>query len=354
MNKRLIIVLVALAALGAVAAAWRLREPRVLPSPAVATVNGTAITQKELDIRLASFLPMASYHGSVSPEKLASLKRAALDELILEELVWQDAQRQGLSPTASAVEAELDEMKRRFESEEAFDSALREGGITLKEYKQFLARKVLVREERQKRSALHHPSETEISAYYGTNGAEFERPEQVRLQAILIKVDPAGTEADERRAEATAEAVLKRLRRGEPFESVAETTSQDAYAVKGGNLGWVHRGRLDRDLEEAVFAAPVGKLGRVRSLAGFHVFRVSEREPARQLALDEARPLIVDRLQRARRDATRQAWEDGLRKPVRVEILDAGLREATPAEVPRFEGAAGRPPLAAPATQPSH
>ena len=355
MNKRLVILLVVLAAAAAALAAWRLREPPVPASPAVATVNGTAITQKELDIRVTSLLPMASYHGNVSPDKLASLRRAALDELILEELVWQDARRQGLSPDATAVEAELDDMKRRFDSGEAFEAALREDGVALDTYRKFLARKVLVRAERQKRSALHDPTEAEIASYYAANGAEFVRPERVRLQEIALKVDPAGTQADERAVKARADAVARRLRGGESFELVAEEASQDAYAVKGGNLGWVHKGRLDRDLEQAAFAAPVGEIGRARSIHGFHVFRVLEREPARQLTLDEARPLIVDRLQRTERDARRQAWEDGLRKPARIEILDQVLRDATPAELPTFEGPAGQPSAApAPAAQPAH
>jgi len=353
MSKRLVALLVVLAAAGAALLAWQLREPTVPQSPAVATVNATAITGKELDVRLASVLPMASYHGNLSPEKLASLKRAALDELILEELVWQDADRQGLSPEASVVEAELDGVKRRFGSEEQFEAALQEDGITLDAYRRWLARKVLVREERQKRAALHEPTEADIAGYYETNGAKFTRPEQIRLQEILLKVDPVGAEADERAIEATADAVARRLRRGEPFELVAEETSQDAWAVKGGNLGWVHQGRLDPDLETAAFAAPVGEIGRARSIHGFHVFRVLEREPARQLTLDEARPAIADRLQQARRDAIRQAWEDGLRTAARIEILDPVLRDATPAELPSIDGAA-RPLSGIPGALPSH
>lgn len=353
MKRRLVALLVVLAAAAVALLAWRLRGPVRSPQ-AVATVNGTAITKQELDIRLASVLPMASFHGDIAPEKLASLTRAALDELILEDLVWQDASRQGLSPDASAVEAELADVKRRFGSEARFEAALQEDGVTLDAYRRWLARKVLVRGERQKRSALHEPTEAEIAGYYETNGAKFMRPEQVRLQEILIKVDPVGTEAAQRAIEAKADAVARRLRRGEPFERVAEETSQDAWAVKGGNLGWVHKGRLDRDLETAAFAAPVGEIGRARSIHGFHVFKVLEREPGRQLTLDEARPAIVDRLQRARRDATRQAWEDELRKAARIEILDPVLRDATPAELPSIEGTAARPLSAIPGVQPSH
>jgi len=340
MNRRVVMSLVVLTAISAgVAFTLRPRGPAPVSGPAVATVNGTAITRKQLDIRVAELLPMASYHGSIPPEKLASLRRAALDELILDELVWQDASARGRHAPTAAVDAEVERVRRRFESEAEFQFALRDDGVTLDAFRRYMARRVVVREERQQRSVVHNPTEAEITRYYETNGAEFLRPEQRRLLEILVKVDPVGTEEDERRAKAKADAALARLRQGEPFEAVARETSDDAFATKGGDLGWVHSGRLDRDLEGAAFATPVGQLGQVRSISGFHVYKVVGREPARQLTLDEARPLIIERVQRARRDATRQAWEEGLRASARIEILDPVLREASPTKLPTVKGA---------------
>jgi len=355
MKKRLAILLVSLAAVGTgMTAAWRLLVPSGPSSPAVATVNESAITQKELEIRMATLLPMASYHGNLPPEELLSLRRAALDELILEELVWQDASRQGRRPEASAVEAELGDVRRRFKSEEEFQAALRADGISLAEFRQYLARRVLVRQERQQRSVLHDPTDTEITRYFETNGAEFMRPEQVHLLEILIKIDPAATEADERNANARADAALARLRRGESFEMVAREVSEDDFRAKGGDLGWVHKGRLDRDLERAAFAAQVGHLGQARSISGLHLYKVVGREPARQLTPDEARPLIADRVQRARRDATRHAWENGLRAPARIEIFERELRDATPAKLPAFDQMPAGRPAGPGALRPSH
>ena len=331
MTKRLVIALLLFAAAGtALFVAWRLRQPSAPSSPVFARVNDSSITQKELEIRVASLLPMTSYHGKISPDKLVSLRRAALDELIFEEVVWQEVRKEGRRANTSAVEAELANVRRRFDSEEEFKSALREDGITLDAFTRYVERKVLVRQEREDRSALHAPTDAEIASYYASNGAEFVRPERVRLLEILIKVDPAGTDADERKAKARAAAALARVRRTASFEAVAREVSEDEFGAKGGDLGWVHRGRLDRDLENAAFAAPVGQLGEARSISGFHVYKVAGREPARQLTLDEAKPLIVDRVQRARRDATRKAWEDGIRASARIEILDPVLRDATP------------------------
>ena len=51
-------------------------------------------------------------------------------------------------------------------------------------------------------------------------------------------------------------------------------------------MGFVHRGRLDREFEDAVFAAPVGQPQLARGLHGFQVFEVLERQPSAQLTFE--------------------------------------------------------------------
>ena len=41
-------------------------------TPAVALVNGTAITADDLDLRLAQILPLTSYHGRLAPDQRAA------------------------------------------------------------------------------------------------------------------------------------------------------------------------------------------------------------------------------------------------------------------------------------------
>ena len=60
-------------------------------------------------------------------------------------------------------------------------------------------------------------------------------------------------------------------------------------------MGFVHLGRLDREFEDAVFAAPVGRVQLARGLHGFQVFEVLERQPSVQLTFEQARPIIARR-----------------------------------------------------------
>ncbi len=157
---------------------------------AVAFVNGTAIFSEDLDLRLSQILPLASFHGNLPPDRLLSLKRAALDELVLDELIYREAAAAGRRPSPAAVDAEVSSARARFDSDEAFAAALRENGLDEAAFRERLGRAVLVREARDARSRPEI-TEADLAAYYRDNGAKFQRPEQVSLRQILYRVDPA-------------------------------------------------------------------------------------------------------------------------------------------------------------------
>jgi parvulin-like peptidyl-prolyl isomerase len=315
----------------ATALVWTSEAAPRASAPAVAYVDGAAITTDDLDLRLSQILPLASYHGHVPPDQLVSLKRAALDDLVLDELIYREAVAAGRRPLPTAVDAELSSARGRFASDEAFSDALRENGLDEAAFLERLGRAVLVREARDARSRTV-VTEAEALSYYRDNGAKFQRPEQVHLRQMLFRVDP-GDPVTAGPAESKARDALARLRRGEPFGPLARRASEDEYRVKDGDMGFVHRGRLDPEFEEAVFAAPARRPSLSRSLYGFEVFEVLERQPPAQLTFDQARPIITERLMRQRGIDGVRAWKARLLAGAHVQILDAALLGARPAEL---------------------
>jgi len=299
----------------------------------VAVVNGTPIGSDELDVRLEQLLPIASYHGLVEPDRLLPLRRAALDDLVLDELIYREATAADRRARAETVEADLAAVKARFDNAGQFATALRENGLTEDGFRRRLARNVLVREARAEHARQVVVTEADITAYYRQNPAKFQHPERVHLLEILFRTDPAeplSTVAAERKARAT----LARLRRGEDFGTIASASSEDEYRVKDGDMGLVHRGRLDAEFEAAVFSTPPGRFEIARSLYGFEVFKVLERQPSTQLSLEEARPIIAESLERQRREEGLRAWHARLLVGARIEIRDAALRNAHAAKLP--------------------
>jgi hypothetical protein len=353
-SSRVVLPAAAIVGLIAVPGSWLWLHREAAPSsPPVARVNGSAITERDLAIRLSELLPAASFHGHIAPEKLLALRRTALDELVFEELALREAHDTGRSPDQDEVEREVAQVRERFASDEAFDEAIASFGLSRRAFRRHMERAVLFRKTAVANTPPD-PTEAEAASYYEAHSGKFLRPEQVHLREILVAVDPAGGRPAERAASAKVKALTRALKSGTDFGTLAWEESQDAYRVKHGDLGWVHRGRLDPDLESAVFAAPVGALGTTRSLAGFHLFEVVARQPEQQLTFEEAKPLIMDRLRRQRREAADKAWHERLHLGARIEILDEDLAWAEPLEIPPLNLSPWGRGSAAPLAAPSH
>jgi len=93
-------------------------------------------------------------------------------------------------------------------------------------------------------------SEKEISDFYELNQERFKDPKQVKARHILFKVPPDAPESEETNAKDRALAILKRVRDGEDFATLAKEYSQDPTASKGGDFGYFKRGQLAKPLEE--------------------------------------------------------------------------------------------------------
>jgi len=96
--------------------------------------------------------------------------------------------------------------------------------------------------------------------------------QRLDVEAGCLQLFIAGRGDDTR---ARAVALLDRLRAGEDFAQLAETESEDPLtAGRGGQLGIFVRGRNDRLVKAAVFAAEVGEtVGPIETPLGYHVIR---------------------------------------------------------------------------------
>jgi parvulin-like peptidyl-prolyl isomerase len=334
MHPRFRIVRVAAGALAVVVAfgaGYALQARRQPDSPLVAVVDGEPITSEEVDVRLSDILPFASYHGRIEGTRLLSLRRAALDESILDELIYRDAVAHGRIPSRSAVDAAVTEVVSRFPTRGAYLRALADSGLTDADVRARHERAILIREAREAHERLV-VSDADVAAYYREHAGKFERPEQRHVVEVLFRIDPADP-ASADRARLRARDLAARVRRGEDLGRLARALSEDEYRVKDGDMGFVHRGRLAREFEAAVFAAAPRRVTVARGFLGYQVFTVLEEAPRTQLTLDQARPVIRERLERTRRAAAVSAWHASLRAAARIDILDTALKNAAPADL---------------------
>ena len=126
---------------------------------------------------------------------------------------------------------------------------------------------------------------------------------QTRARHILIKND--GPES-----KAKAEALLARLKAGEPFEPLAAQNSFDIVSgPKGGDLGFFGPGAMVKPFEAAVgeLKNPGDLSGVVQTEFGYHIIRLEERRPGGVLPYAEVRETLRGEARaRAQRDGREQ------------------------------------------------
>ena len=117
----------------------------------------------------------------------------------------------------------------------------------------------------------------DLAAYYEENVADYEHPDQVKLEYVYFPKVASAEDSLEVKKE------IGRLRQeieaGEDFAELAGVVSDDeGSAARGGDLGFFGRGQMVAPFEEAAFALAPGELSEpVQTRYGWHLIKVEER-----------------------------------------------------------------------------
>ena len=153
--------------------------------------------------------------------------------------------------------------------------------------------------------------EADIRAAYDRDAAtRYTTHEQRHAAHILFKVPADATPEATSKIQAKAQDVLKQVRAGGDFASLAKKYSEDSTASAGGDLGFFGHGQMTKEFEDAAFSLPVGQTSDlVRTTYGFHIIKVLDTRAASSTSFESVHDRIRDEMQidRARSLATERA-----------------------------------------------
>lgn len=215
----------------------------------LATVNGVKITLGDV---------IATREGL--PDQYKSLPDDQLFKGILDQLVQQEALKQSVGDTLSKRQATaLENLKRNYLSNDVLVTGIKD--------------------------AVGEPA---IQKAYDAKYKDM--APQLEYHASHILVD----------SEDKAKALLAEIEGGKPFADVAKANSKDGSAAAGGDLGWFGTGAMVKPFEDAVVAAPVGKVvGPVKTDFGWHLILVSETRNKAAPALADVHDQIAQEVQKS-------------------------------------------------------
>jgi len=265
-------------------------QPTAVPQGPAAIVNGQEIPMaallSEVEKRQAGLVQSGvNLNTPQGQAQLEQEKQQALDNLIDDVLVAQEAAKQGLAVSDAELDAEMQTIISSLGGQAKFEEQLKLAGQTLEEARSM-----------QRMQMLYLKMRDRVVGNLQT-------AEQVHARHILVD------------SQATAQALLAQIQAGADFGQIAQQSSQDTLTrANGGDLGWFAHGTLSaKEVEDAAFALQPGQLsGVVQSAFGYHLVQVLERDPARKLEGD----LFVKVQQQAMED-----WLDSLRAQAKVQRL---------------------------------
>jgi foldase protein PrsA len=226
--------------------------------------------------------------------------------LLTFEWVEREAQEQGVKASDTEVKKSFEqEKKQSFPKEADYQKFLKQSGRSEADILQQVRLRLLSTKIRAKViKGKDKVSDAEIKAYYEKNKARFAQPERRDVSIVRTK------------QEAKAAQAKKALQSGESFKTVAKQYSNDQQSkAQGGKLPAVAKGQQEKAFDDAIFAAPKGKLlGPVKTPFGYYVFEVDKVTKATQQNLAQATPTIKQLLAAQNQDKAFNGFVKGFEK----------------------------------------
>ena len=301
--------------------------PPAKPLPAqipdvVARVNGEDVKKGELDMAVRSLEDRA--RSAVPAEQRDAVFRQVLDRIIGFHLLVQEAKARKVVAPPWEVDSQVDQIKKQFPTEDAFNQMLQARGVSLEQLRadtaQTIAVNVMLKNELEPKIAV---TEADRKKFYDENRARFRQEDSVHASHILIRTPEQADAAAKAKARSQAGDLLAQLNKGADFADLAKKHSQDpGSAPNGGDLGFFSKGQMVQAFEQAAFGLKPGQTSDiVETPFGYHIIRVSEAKAGRDLNYDEVKAQIDDYLKQQLRDQKSQEFVDQLKAKSKVEVF---------------------------------
>ncbi len=293
-----------------------------------ARVGSVSISRDAVDRAVQQMMSGGAYfHKNLSAKETQRLAIEQLGGLIRRELITFGGLDAGMPLPLEDARTRRRETERQLGKAE-YERSIRSNGWTRDEHARVIA-KTLLADLAYAKFVAEPAKVTDagVGAAFEGSTTRWQMPESTHVEHILIRVAPGADANEAERASSRAQWIVEQLATGAAFGDLASKYSADDYRVKGGDLGWVHKGRLLPKLDEAIWNAKPGTVvGPIRSDDGWHVARVVEKRPARRLTFEEAAPVIRKELAKSRIEEREAIWLTQVRQKHPVKILDSSLK----------------------------
>jgi peptidyl-prolyl cis-trans isomerase SurA len=302
-------------------------SPMTVTDKPVARVNGAVLTDRDLLREMFTIFPYAKQHNGFPKAQEASIRQGALEMIIFEELVYQEAGRRKLTIPAARMNSAEADFRKQFHSPDEYDQYMQtEMHGSRQAMRKQIERSLLIEEvlkaEVEDKSAV---TLAEVRAFYDKNPARFQQGESFNFQSISI-LPPREAKADvEAAGRKRAEEALRQAQATKSYQEfglLAEKISEDDFRVNMGDHKVVGRDKLPPPVVKALLAIQSGQVtGLIQIENAFTIIRLNAHNPAAKQSFAVVKADLKTELQKSKYERLRSNFAKSLRAKAKIEIV---------------------------------
>ncbi|MFN0086225.1 MAG: SurA N-terminal domain-containing protein [Blastocatellia bacterium] len=303
----------------------------------VATVNGVKITVKDVDRVISQ--QFRGQENQLSQLATAAYRLQALDTLITQEALYQQAQKQNIVPVDDDIKKFVQNYKmENGHTEESFANELKQFNQTEDQFRENVKKQLSIQKLYEKAAEKLKVQEREVADIYKANPKQFSITPGVSISDIIVDPADNGAKFDvkgEGPAEARIREIKTRLNNGSDFATIARQLSEHQSAYQSGDLGFLQRAQfgalpemmgIPAAVGEKLYSMEVGDVTEpIKDSAGrWHLFKVTGKQTdTRDRTLDDptVRKEISDAIHAQRKQVVDAALQARARDEAKIENL---------------------------------
>lgn len=300
-----------------------------------AVVNAVKLPVKDLDRVITQ--QFRGQENQLSQLEQAAARLQALNELITQEALYQQAQKDKIVPSEDDIKKSIQSYKvdNGF-TEEAFANELKQLNQTEDQFRESVKKQLAIQKLYESAAAKLKVQEREVADVYKANPKQFALQPGVSLSDIMIDPGDNGMKFDVK-GDAAAEQRIKeiktRLNAGSDFATIARQLSEHQSAMRAGDLGFLAKSQftdlpkimgIPAALGDRLLAMEIGDVTEpIKDSTGrWHLFKLTGKQTeTRDRTLDEVRGEITEAIRAQRKQILDAALQARARDEAKIENL---------------------------------
>ncbi len=220
-----------------------------------------------------------------NPDKYSGLRQAVLGSMVDQKILLALAEKDttievGEKEVEQALDLQIENIILQAGGKKEAEKMLQQNIKSFRsEYWFEMKEKIISEKFQQKVLSKIKVSKNDVVSFYKTYKDSLPNfPTEVKIRHLLIM--PEASDSAKSKTVSFLKEIKKRIEEGENFADLAFSYSMDPGSKKkGGDLGWVKRGSLLKNFEEAAFTIKTNTISQpIETEVGYHILEVFERK----------------------------------------------------------------------------